>query len=218
MGKKGNRHMNLVGLTLNQFTDLLGSDSPAPGGGSVAALAAALSASLCAMVARLTAGKDKYRDSWEAMERIKATADELVKVFLDLVDKDTEAYNEVTAAFKLSNKTDAEKESRRQAIESATRQAAAVPMTTLENLSRVPDMVREAMQLGNPNCLTDAGVAMQLMRAAAAGASYNVRINLGGMRDKDLASDLLARTTKLFDQIENAWILLNHDFEQRLRP
>jgi formiminotetrahydrofolate cyclodeaminase len=210
--------MNLVGLTLNQFVNLLASDSPAPGGGSVAALAAALSVSLCAMVARLTTGKEKYRDSREAMERLKVTADELVGVFLDLVEKDTQAYNEVTAAFKLPNKTDAEREFRRQAIESATRQAAAVPLATLENLSRVPDMVREAMQHGNPNCLTDAGVAMQLMRAAAAGASYNVRINLNGMRDKESAGTLLARTTELLDQVENACATLNQDFEQRLRP
>jgi methenyltetrahydrofolate cyclohydrolase len=210
--------MNLVGLTLNQFTDILASDSPAPGGGSVAALAAALSASLCAMVARLTIGKDKYRDSWEAMEGIKVTADELAKKFLELVDKDTEAYNEVTAAFKLPNKTEAERESRRQAIEDAIRQAAAVPLATLEHLSQVPDVVREVMQHGNPNCLTDAGVAMQLMRAAAAGASYNVRINLGGMRDKNLAAALLARTKELIDQVENAWTLLNQDFEQRLGP
>jgi methenyltetrahydrofolate cyclohydrolase len=210
--------MNLVGLTLNQFANLLASDSPAPGGGSVAALAAALSVSLCAMVARLTTGKERYRDSWDAMERLKATTDELAGVFLDLVDKDTEAYNEVTAAFKLPNKTDAERELRRRAIESATRQAAAVPLATLENLSRVPDMVRESMQQGNPNCLTDVGVAMQLMRAAAAGASYNVRINLNGMRDKELAGTLLARTTELLDQVENAGATLNQDFEQRLRP
>jgi glutamate formiminotransferase/formiminotetrahydrofolate cyclodeaminase len=209
--------MKLIGLTLNQFTNLLSSESPAPGGGSVAALAAALSASLCAMVARLTTGREKYRDSREAMERLKATADELVGVFLDLVEKDTEAYNEVTAAFKLPSKTDAQRDSRRQAIERATRQAAAVPLETLENLSRVPDMVREALQRGNPNCLTDAGVAMQLMRAAAAGASYNVRINLSGMRDKELAGTLSARTTELLDRIENAWTFLEQDFEQRLR-
>jgi formiminotetrahydrofolate cyclodeaminase len=208
--------MNLTGLTLGEFTRLLASDAPAPGGGSVAALAAALGASLCAMVARLTVGRQKYRDSWESMEKLRDTADELSTIFLELVEKDSDAYNLVTAALKLPKETDAQKESRRQAIESGTRQAAAVPMETLENLSRIPGLVREALMQGNPNCLTDAGVAVQLMRAAAAGAAYNVRINLSGIKDQELTGKLSARTGELLAQIRAEAATLEQMVEEKL--
>jgi methenyltetrahydrofolate cyclohydrolase len=208
--------MNLTELTLNEFARLLASDAPAPGGGSVAALAAALGASLCAMVARLTTGRQKYRDSWESMERLKGTADELSEVFLKLVEKDSDAYNLVTAALKLPKETDAQKESRRQAVESATRQAAAVPMETLENMSRIPGLVREALLHGNPNCLTDAGVAVQLMRAAAAGAAYNVRINLSGIKDQELTRAMSARIGELLVQIRSEATMLEQMVEEKL--
>lgn len=207
---------NLAGLTLGEFVRVLASDAPAPGGGSVAALAGALGASLCAMVARLTVGRPKYRDSRESMERLRDEADELSRVLLGLVDKDSDSYTLVTEALKLPKETDAQKQSRLEAIESATRQAAAVPMETLETLSRIPGMIREALLQGNPNCLTDAGVAVQMMRAAAAGAAYNVRINLSGIKDRELAGTLSARTGELLAQIRNEANLLERMVEERL--
>ena len=212
MSKSG----NLAGLTLDEFTRVLASDAPAPGGGSVAALAAALAAALCAMVARLTVGRQKYLDSRESMERLRDAADALSMELLGLVDKDSDSYTLVTEALKLPKETDAQKESRRDAIESTTRQAAAVPMETLENLSRIPDMIREALLQGNPNCLTDAGVAVQMMRAAAAGAAYNVCINLSGIKDRELAGALSARTGELLAQIRNEANLLERIVEERL--
>jgi formiminotetrahydrofolate cyclodeaminase len=208
--------MRLTGLTLDQFIRLLASDAPAPGGGSVAAMAAALSAALCAMVARLTVDKEKYRDSRESMEKLRDKADELAGVFLELVEKDAEAYNEVTAALRLPKETDPQKTFRRKAIESATRQAAAVPLETLEHLSRVPEMVSEALLRGNPNCLTDAGVAVNLVRAAAAGAAYNVRINLSGMDDREAAESMSARTGELLVQVENDLKPLGKIVEEKL--
>jgi methenyltetrahydrofolate cyclohydrolase len=135
---------------------------------------------------------------------------------LELVTKDTEAYNQVLAAFKLPRETDAQQSSRRQAIEAAMRQAAAVPLATLENLRRVADLAREALHHGNPNCLTDAGVAVQLMRAAAAGAAYNVRVNLPGINDPKLAENLLARSNELRAQVEKAAAELGQMVEERL--
>jgi methenyltetrahydrofolate cyclohydrolase len=208
--------VNLDGLSLGQFTRLVASGDPTPGGGSAVALAAALSTALCAMVARLTVGKDKYRDSRESMESLRDTADELAGVFLELVTKDTEAYNEVLAAFKLPKETEAQRSARRQAIEGAMRQATTVPLTTLENLHRVADLARQALQHGNPNCLTDAGVAVQLMRAAAVGAAYNVRINLPGINDPKLAETLLARSSELRAEIEKASAELEQMVEERL--
>jgi len=208
--------VNLDRLSLGQFTRLVASGDPTPGGGSAVALTAALSAALCAMVARLTVGKEKYRDSRESMESLRDTADELAGVFLELVTKDTEAYNEVLAAFKLPKETEAQQSARRQAIEGAMRQATTVPLTTLENLHRVADLARQALQHGNPNCLTDAGVAVQLMRAAAVGAAYNVRINLPGINDPKLAETLLARSNELRAQVEKASAELEQMVEERL--
>jgi methenyltetrahydrofolate cyclohydrolase len=208
--------VNLNELSLDQFTRLVASGATTPGGGSVAALTAALSAALCAMVARLTVDKEKYRDSRESMESLKDTADELAGVFLELVTRDTEAYNEVMAAYKLPKETDAQQSSRRQAIEGAMRQATTAPLATLENLPRVADLARQALQHGNPNCLTDAGVAVQLMRAAAVGASYNVRINLSGIKDRELAGGLSARSNELRAQVEKASAELEQMVEGRL--
>jgi len=208
--------MNLAKLTLDQFARLLANGTPAPGGGSAAALAATLSAALCAMVVRLTIGKEKYRDSWESMESLGNKADELVGVFLELVTRDTEAYSEVTAAFKLPKETDDQQDFRRQAVEGAMRQAGAVPLATLENLHQVADLAREALLHGNLNCLTDAGVAVQLMRAAAAGANYNVRINLHGIKDRKLAEGMLARSRELSAQVEKAAAELEQIVEKRL--
>jgi len=208
--------MNLVGLTLDQFVRLLASDKPAPGGGSVAALAAALSAALCAMVARLTVGKEKYREGWEAMEKVRDAADELAREFLNLVEQDTEAYNEVLAAVKLPKETEAQRSFCQQAIENATQHAAAVPLATLEHLSRVPDLLREALERGNPNCLTDAGVAVQLVRAAAVGAAYNVRINLSGIKNGELVQAMSARMAEFRAQVERATGELEQLVDQRL--
>ena len=208
--------MNLSELTLDQFARRLANGTPAPGGGSAVALAAVLSAALCAMVARLTVGKEKYRDAWESMESLGNAADELVGVFLELVTRDTEAYSEVTDAFKLPKDTDDQRSSRGQAIEVAMQHAAAVPLATLENLHHVADLAREALQHGNPNCLTDAGVAVQLMRATAAGAGYNVRVNLQGIKDRKLAEAKLARSKELYAQIDRAAAELEEMIEERL--
>lgn len=208
--------MNLVGLTLEQYVRLLASAAPAPGGGSAAALAGALSASLCAMVARLTVGKEKYRDGWEAMEKVRDAADELAGVFLNLVEQDAEAYNEVLAAVKLPKETEAQRSVRQQAIEKATLHAAAVPLATLEHLSRVPDLLREALERGNPNCLTDAGVAVQLLRAAAVGAADNVRINLSGIKNGEVVESMSDRLAEIRTQVESAARELELFVDQRL--
>ena len=149
------------------------------------------------------------------MERIRDRADQLAARFLDLVDRDTLAYNEVVAAFKMPKGDDSQKSARRAAIEAATKQAADVPMETLRTVVELEALVDDVMDKGNPNCITDAGVAAQLIRAAAIGAAYNVRINLSGIHDKELVkkhhdelSFLLTRIDASADQfgkkVENA--------------
>lgn len=193
--------MKLAELSLKKFLVSLSGDSPAPGGGSVSALAGALSAALCAMVARLTLGKEKYRDAWKEMERLRDRADSLSSRLMELVEEDSAAYNKVVAAFRIPKE---DKKAREEAIQSAFKEAASVPMETLRAVGGLVDLVKTALDQGNPNCLTDAGVSVQLVRAAANGAAYNVRINLPGIKDQGFNSKLASETLELLARIEGS--------------
>jgi len=196
--------MRLVELSLHDFTENLASDRPAPGGGSVAALAGALAAALCAMVSRLTVGKEKYRDAWADMERVRDRADQLVTRLLGLVDQDSQAYNEVLAAFKMPKGDDAQKSARRAAIETAMKQASEIPMETLRTVAQLETLIGEVMDKGNSNCITDAGVAAQLIRTAAFGAAYNARINWSGINDKEFVKNHYDELSSLINRIETS--------------
>jgi methenyltetrahydrofolate cyclohydrolase len=201
--------MKLADLTVSDFLRELASVTPAPGGGSVAALCGGLSAALCAMVARLTHGKEKYRDGWEAMESLMQQADPLAECFVALMDADTQAYNQVVAAMRLPRETAEEKSARKKAIELANRKAAEVPLETLQHTLKLADHVKEVVEQGNVNCITDAGTAAQLVRTAAYAAAYNVRINLGGIADPVFAATcrtevalILSRIDASIDEVE----------------
>lgn len=191
--------MRLTELSVKDFLATLSGGSPAPGGGSVSALAGALSAALCAMVARLTLGKEKHRGAWEAMERLRDTADFHSHRFIELVEEDSAAYNRVVAALRTPKE---DERAREEAIQSAFKEAASVPMETLRATAGLVDLVKTALAQGNPNCLTDAGVSLQLVRAAANGAAYNVRINLPGIKDQDFRTKIAAETSELLERIE----------------
>ncbi|MDB4444536.1 cyclodeaminase/cyclohydrolase family protein [bacterium] len=208
--------MSLVDLTLKAFIDQLSGDTPAPGGGSVAALAGGLSAALCLMVTRLTLGREKYRDVWKDMARVRDAADKHARRLLELVDEDTEAYNQVMAAFRLPKGSDDLKAARKEAIGVANKGAALVPLDTLRTLSQLVDLIGEALEKGNPNCITDAGVAVQLIRAAATGAAYNIRINVSGISDNEFSTETITETKALLDHINIAVNRLESVVEQGL--
>lgn len=193
--------MKLAELTVSEFVRELASVSPAPGGGSVAALCGGLSAALCAMVARLTHGKEKYRTGWEAMESLIQQADPLAERFIALMDADTDAYNQVVAAMRLPRETPEEKATRKTAIDTANRKAAEVPLETLQNTLALADYVKEAVEKGNVNCITDAGTAAQLVRTAAYAAAYNVRINLSGITDPVFVENCRAEVSRILSGI-----------------
>lgn len=176
--------MKLSELTVKGFVEELASDSPAPGGGSVAALAASLGAALASMVGSLTVGKEKYRENWEAMEEVRTSGNELHARLLELMEADTEAFNAFMAALKLPKATDEEKAVRREAMQKATRGAIDVPFRTLRCCADVIALAATAAAKGNPNAVTDAGTAAVLARAAAVAAAYNVKINLMGLKDE----------------------------------
>jgi len=176
--------MTLANLDVKAFLEELASGSPAPGGGSAAALAGAVAAALCGMVARLTLGKEKLRDSWPAMEATAVAAARLRARFIGLVDEDAEAYLAMVAARKLPKATEEERSARGRALSCAALRAARVPLETLLLAGQAAGLAEGVLERGNPSCLTDAGTALQALRLAAEAAAYNVKINLPGIADE----------------------------------
>jgi len=193
--------VGLITMSLEDFLKELGSPSPAPGGGSVAALAGALSAALCVMVSTLTAGKEKYRDSWEDMEKVSREAAALEARLRELVDHDTAAFRAVMEARKLPRGTTAEREARDRAVQEAVLQSARVPFATLSSLRELSPLARLAAERGNPGCVTDAGSACQMIRAGAVSAAYNVRVNLPAVRDAAVREELAGRTARMLQEV-----------------
>jgi len=197
-------------MDLREFANELSSDSPAPGGGSVASLAGALAAALAAMVSNLTAGKKGYEEQRDRMLRVGVEGQRLKDEFLYDIDRDTEAFNEVMAAIKLPKKTDAEKAARNAAMEAANKGATLVPLGVLRRAVPALELAREMARHGNRNSISDAGVGGLMGLSAAEGAYYNVMINLKGIDDgafRDATSrearDLLAQAEKLAAEIRD---------------
>ncbi len=182
----------LVGMRMTDFLDELSTDSPAPGGGSVAALCGALAGSLTAMVAALTHAKKGWETSKGMMDDLGSKAQDLKDWFTAAVDRDTEAFNAVLAAIRLPKKTEADQTARDAAMAAANLGAALVPMEVLEHAVTALELARDVAANGNPNSVSDAGVAGACAAAAAHGASLNVRINLPGLAP-DEQTDLQAR-------------------------
>ncbi len=171
----------LVTETITEFADVLSKDSPAPGGGSVAALVGALSAALSSMVASLTFAKQGMEDSKPTMEVAGRNAQALKDWFLAAVDRDTDAFNGVLAAIRLPRKTEDDLAARDAAMAAANLGATMVPLEVLEHTVEALDLALITVRDGNPNSVTDAGVGAACALAAAKGASLNVRINLDGL-------------------------------------
>jgi glutamate formiminotransferase/formiminotetrahydrofolate cyclodeaminase len=193
----------LASLSVKDFVDETASKSPAPGGGSIAALCGSLAAGLASMVAGLTIGKKGYQDVADKMQSLLAKAQKSKDILLKAVDDDTAAFNAIMAAFRLPKTTDEEKEARKQAIQDATRQAICVPLEVLRECQAVVALAETAVKLGNKNSLSDAGVAGLCSQAAASGAYYNVLINLGGLKDSDFVSQVKKEADQLIDEIRN---------------
>ena len=187
----------LTGMKIDGFTDLLSTDSPAPGGGSVAALCGALSGALSSMVGALTHGKKGYEESFGAMEKAGIDGQRLKEQFLADVDRDTDAFNRVMDAMRLPKKTDEEKAARAAAIEEATKGATLVPLEVLRRTLEAAEIARVVVVKGNKNSISDAGVAALAARTAAEGAYLNVLINLSGIEDESFKKETLAEAEKI---------------------
>ncbi|MBR8720680.1 Methenyltetrahydrofolate cyclohydrolase [Bacteroides pyogenes] len=187
----------LVELTVKDFLDKVAGSDPVPGGGSVAALSGALASALATMVANLTIGKKGYEDHEEIMLHARETTAQRLQEFVGLIDKDSEAYDKVFACFKMPKSTDEEKAARSVAIQEATKHAALVPMEVARKALEMMPVIADVARLGNRNAVTDACVAMMSARNAVLGALLNVRINLGGLKDKEFASSLQAEVDRM---------------------
>ncbi len=173
----------LVEMTVREFANELSMDSPAPGGGSVAALCGALSAALAAMVANLTVGKKGYEDVCEDMIATAVRAQALKDALLAAVDRDTRAFNKVIEAFRLPKTTPGQADEKGRAVEEANKEATLVPLEVLEMAGEAVALAGAAAAKGNRNSVSDAGVAGVAGQAAGEGAYYNVLINLIGIKD-----------------------------------
>jgi glutamate formiminotransferase/formiminotetrahydrofolate cyclodeaminase len=193
--------MAFENMKLREFLDELASNSPAPGGGSVAALGASMGAALVSMVASLTVGKEKYRDNWGVMEAIRVKSEDLRARFVKLMNDDTESFNVYMAAMKLPKDTDEQKEARKSAMQKAAQAATLVPLLTLEACVDMAGLAFETTLKGNPNALSDAGSAALLAFAAGLAAAYNVRINLPNVKDETFVKDVRERMSRAVDDL-----------------
>ena len=193
--------MKFERMEIRAFLDELASDSPAPGGGSVAALCASLGSALVSMVANLTVGKEKYRESWQMMEDIVSKSESLRFKFVELMNRDTESFNTFMAAMKMSKATEEEKCVRKKAMGEAAKLATEVPLLTLEACVEMTELAYLAARNGNTNTISDAGSAALLGEAAGKAAAYNVKINLPGVTDETFAADFKVRMTEALVQL-----------------
>jgi methenyltetrahydrofolate cyclohydrolase len=193
----------LTERTVAQFLDELASNSPAPGGGSVAALAGASGAALASMVCNLTVGKKKYADVQAEMLTVLQKSEELRREFTELIDKDTQAFNEVMAAFARPKATEEEQTARTKAIQDATKSATLVPLRVMQLCQQALQHARTVAQKGNKNSASDAGVAALMLQASCAGAGLNVRINLSGLKDDEFVDRTSRQCLEILHSVED---------------
>ena len=190
---------SLCKLSLEAFADLLSTDSPAPGGGSVAGLCAALSGALSSMVSNLTIDKKGYEEVQDAVREYAPQGQDIKLRALQCIDSDTDAFNALMDAMRLPKKTDEEIAFRDTEIERTTQQAILIPFKTLEIACEAINLAEKVADAGNVNALSDAGVAALTALSAAKAAEYNILINLAGSKDEAFKADIKARATEIVE-------------------
>jgi glutamate formiminotransferase/formiminotetrahydrofolate cyclodeaminase len=207
----------LVSMSLRDFADELSTDSPAPGGGSVAALAGALAAALAAMVANLSHTKKGFEVKRQRLEEIGMHSQEIKDRLLTAVDADTRAFERLLEAIRLPRDSQEEREARTRAIDAATVAAIEVPLSVLEACAEIVELCREIAREGLQASRSDAGVGAQMARAAAAGAYQNVCINLPGLTDKGSARALADRADTAWQAVQELHTRAEHEILVALR-
>jgi len=205
----------LKDLKTFEFVNTVDSKSPAPGGGSVSALASSLGAALLRMVGHLSISKKKFKELDEEVQaEFIARFDSLLllkELLIELIDKDTLAFNEIMAAFKLPKETDNEKAFRSNAIQEATLFATKVPFEVVEVSLEALENIDFILQYGNKNTISDIGVAALMLYSGIEGAILNVKINLSGLKDENIKNDF---TKKINSALEEATTLKDRILEE----
>ena len=192
-----NKTDRLIDLTVKGFADETSRESPAPGGGTIAAYMGALGAALGTMVANLSSHKPGWDARWEEFSNWADKGQKIQTELMALVDEDTEAFNRIMSAFGMPKGTDEEKALRSAAIQDATLYATQVPLHTMKASYNVFELCRTMAEEGNPNSVSDAGVGALAARAAVLGAGLNVKINAAGLKDRATADKLVAEANEL---------------------
>lgn len=209
---------DLKDLTVEGFVDVTASDAPAPGGGSVSALAGALAAALAEMVANLTVGKAKYAEVEGEMKELAAAGAALRKELVDDIQKDSTSFNLYMDAIGMPKDTDEEKAARREAMQNGLKAAAQVPLSVAEAAFKIFPIAEAVVARGNTNAVTDGLVASMMARTAVIGALFNVKINLGSIKDEAFVADLAAKVKELEEKAVayEAKILKSSDLSDKL--
>jgi glutamate formiminotransferase/formiminotetrahydrofolate cyclodeaminase len=194
----------LVGMDLKAFANETASESPAPGGGSIAAYIGVLGVSLGTMVANLSSHKRGWDERWEAFSEWATKGQAIKDKLLWLVDEDTRAFNKIMDAFQLPKGSDAEKVIRSQAIQDATKYAIEIPFSVMETSYASFDLLKNMAAIGNPNSVSDAGVGALCARSAVLGAYLNVKINAVDLKDETFKKEILSRAGKIAKDAKNA--------------
>ncbi|MCK6529436.1 glutamate formimidoyltransferase [Myxococcota bacterium] len=195
----------LVSMSVRDFADETSSDSPAPGGGSIAALVGGLAAALASMVANLTVGRKGHEAAWADMDRAGVAAQGHKEALLAAVDEDTAAFDRVLAARRLPKRTEEERAIRERAVGEANRGAVAVPLSVLRRAPALVDLVADVARRGNPNALSDAAVAAACAATCAEGAALNVLTNLSSLgADPEFVRETRAEVSETLDRVVQA--------------
>lgn len=188
---------DLKNLSVEEFAAVTASDAPAPGGGSVSALAGALGAALAEMVANLTVGKAKYAEVEDEMKELSAKGAEIRSELIAGIQKDTESFTLYMNALGMPKETDEEKAARREAMQNGLKEAAKVPLEVAETAAKIFPIAEAVVKRGNTNAVTDGLVASMMARTAVIGALFNVKINLGSIKDEAFVADMAAKVKAL---------------------
>lgn len=192
----------LKDLTVEDFAKETASDSPAPGGGSIAALNASMAASLLAMVANLSTGKKRFAEIEDEMKDLMARCNEYRDEFIETIDRDANSFNGVMAAFKMPKETEEEKKARSEKIQEGYKEAIAVPLGLGIRVVELYDFARTLAEKGNENAITDVAVALINIKAAVEGAFLNVDINLNSLKDEEYKRELETKKEEVHQIIE----------------
>ena len=192
----------LANLSITEFLEKTASKDPVPGGGSVAALSAAIASSLSEMVANLTVGRKGYTAVDDEMKAISKQAADFRDKLIGYIDKDSDAYQQVMQAFKLPKNTEEEKNIRARAVQEGLKEATRVPLRVAEDAFKIIELAGKVVEKGNRNAVTDGAVAAMMARTAVLSALYNVKTNLNQIKDRSFVDDMTGRVKFYEAEIE----------------